>query len=247
VDSAAAAAGGGVGNEGSLEKGGSIDKVVSRERLAVRGQAGDGEGRATGGEAIHNGQSLDDAVQLGIDHVQVGVGGEGGGEFQTLKLNNARSGVLVAVLAALSVNLGKVCQKRGTQDLPSLSLKASVLKSYFSNGWWVVGVMLDVSGALMTMLSLSLAPVSVVQPVLGCGLVFVALFSVFAPPILRNSARTQREGHFWPLLFWFKLYKRCAFNRESPGTPGKVKTRAKECTAAKGRTNKTEQNKTKGN
>jgi hypothetical protein len=32
----------------------------------------------------------------------------------------------MAVLAALSVNLGKVCQKRGTQDLPLLHLKYSV-------------------------------------------------------------------------------------------------------------------------
>lgn len=53
-----------------------------------------------------------------------------------------------------------------------------VLKSYIANGWWLCGVLLDIGGALMTMISLSLAPVSVVQPVLGCGLAFVAIFSV---------------------------------------------------------------------
>ena len=53
-----------------------------------------------------------------------------------------------------------------------------MLKSYVANGWWLCGVLLDIGGALMTMVSLSLAPVSVVQPVLGCGLAFVAIFSV---------------------------------------------------------------------
>ena len=96
---------------------------------------------------------------------------------QVLKAQTARAGVLIAVLAALSVNLGKVMQKRGTQDLPVLQFKSSILRSYFSNGWWLVGVVLDVAGALLTMFSLSLAPVSIVQPVLGCGLAFVAIFS----------------------------------------------------------------------
>ena len=59
-----------------------------------------------------------------------------------------------------------------------------VLKSYIANGWWLCGVLLDIGGALMTMISLSLAPVSVVQPVLGCGLAFVAIFSVSIPPAL---------------------------------------------------------------
>ena len=94
-----------------------------------------------------------------------------------LKAQTARAGVLIAVLAALSVNLGKVMQKRGTQDLPVLQFKSSILRSYLSNGWWLVGVVLDVAGALLTMFSLSLAPVSIVQPVLGCGLAFVAIFS----------------------------------------------------------------------
>ena len=200
ADSAAAAAGGkeaevelaasGARKSVSLEKVGPIEGVGS----AARSQDEEGGGGGNGNAPPPKGQVFDDAVQLGIDHVQVGAAGEGGSDAQTLKLNNARSGVLVAVLAALSVNLGKVCQKRGTQDLPSLSLKASVLKSYFSNGWWLVGVILDVCGALMNMLSLSLAPVSVVQPVLGCGLVFVALFSVLPRPLhARENERPRKR------------------------------------------------------
>ncbi|KAJ1476562.1 hypothetical protein T484DRAFT_1965425 [Baffinella frigidus] len=86
-------------------------------------------------------------------------------------------GCLVAFMAAISANLGKVCQKRGTQDLPLLQFKGNVLRTYLGSPWWVAGLGLDVSGALMTLVALALAPVSVVQPILGCGLAFVAIFS----------------------------------------------------------------------
>uniref|UniRef100_A0A7S0HRA1 Magnesium transporter n=1 Tax=Hanusia phi TaxID=3032 RepID=A0A7S0HRA1_9CRYP len=51
------------------------------------------------------------------------------------------------------------------------------MRSYLSNAWWLTGFILDLSGALMTLVALSLAHVSVVQPVLGSGLAFVAIFS----------------------------------------------------------------------
>ena len=86
-------------------------------------------------------------------------------------------GCFVAFCAAFSANLGKVCQKRGTKDLPLLQFKGAVLRSYIGSPWWVVGFGLDVGGAIMTLLALALAPVSLVQPILGCGLAFVAIFS----------------------------------------------------------------------
>ena len=88
-----------------------------------------------------------------------------------------QSGAAVAFVAALGANLGKVCQKRGTKDLPELEMKAAIVKRYLSSPWWVVGLVLDVGGAIMTLLALAMAPVSVVQPILGCGLAFVAIFS----------------------------------------------------------------------
>lgn len=64
-----------------------------------------------------------DALRVGLDQVPLGDALPDG---PSAKLQPARAGVLVAVLAALSVNLGKVCQKRGTQDLPLLLFKLSV-------------------------------------------------------------------------------------------------------------------------
>jgi len=68
-------------------------------------------------------QDVLDALRVGLDPVPVGGAPLDG---PSAKLHTARAGVLVAVLAALSVNLGKVCQKRGTQDLPLLLFKLSV-------------------------------------------------------------------------------------------------------------------------
>jgi drug/metabolite transporter (DMT)-like permease len=98
----------------------------------------------------------------------------GDAESRTLSIH---FGCLVAFMAAISANLGKVCQKRGTQDLPLLQFKGNVLRTYLGSPWWVAGLGLDVGGALMTLVALALAPVSVVQPILGCGLAFVAIFS----------------------------------------------------------------------
>ena len=51
------------------------------------------------------------------------------GGAQARKAENARTGVLVAVLAAFCVNLGKVLQKRGTQDLPLLQFSLKMTRT----------------------------------------------------------------------------------------------------------------------
>jgi len=97
-------------------------------------------------------------------------------------------GTITAILAAFSVNIGKVCQKRGTQSLPLIQFNLPVLASYFSNFWWLIGFSMDVGGAVMTLISLGMAPVSVVQPILGCGPGIVAVASYFlTSDRLRNS------------------------------------------------------------
>ncbi|KAL2317934.1 hypothetical protein Fmac_031810 [Flemingia macrophylla] len=54
-----------------------------------------------------------------------------------------------------------------------------VIRAYVLNKTWVVSFLIDISGALLMLRALSLAPVSVIQPVSGCGLAILSIFSHF--------------------------------------------------------------------
>ncbi|KAG4965106.1 hypothetical protein JHK85_040081 [Glycine max] len=88
--------------------------------------------------------------------------------------------VVLTVAATAGNNIGKILQKKGTIILPPLSFKLKAcLKSYALNKTWVVGFLMDILGALLMLRALSLAPVSVIQPVSGCGLAILSIFSHF--------------------------------------------------------------------
>ena len=93
-------------------------------------------------------------------------------------------GVCFALLSSIS-QIGKGLQKQGVDQLPELTLTPRTTKTYLSNSTWVLGLVLDVSGALIGLAALSMLPVSVAQPIFANGLVLLALFSYFylkAPP-----------------------------------------------------------------
>ncbi|XP_027940550.1 probable magnesium transporter NIPA9 isoform X6 [Vigna unguiculata] len=87
--------------------------------------------------------------------------------------------ILLTVAATAGNNIGKILQKKGTIILPPLSFKLKVIRSYASNRTWVIGFLVDIFGALLMLRALSLAPVSVIQPVSGCGLAILSIFSHF--------------------------------------------------------------------
>ena len=95
---------------------------------------------------------------------------------------------MVTLFASTSINIGKALQKKGTKSLPKLTLKKDVLKTYFSNETWKLGLGLDVIGGLMMIVALAIAPVSVVQPVSAGGVAILAGFShVFLDEKLREK------------------------------------------------------------
>ncbi|XVE70892.1 hypothetical protein DITRI_Ditri10aG0106600 [Diplodiscus trichospermus] len=87
--------------------------------------------------------------------------------------------ICLTLAATAGNNIGKVLQKKGTVILPPLSFKLKVIRAYAVNKSWVIGFLMDICGALLMLRALSLAPVSVIQPVSGCGLAVLSIFSHF--------------------------------------------------------------------
>ncbi|XP_042481213.1 probable magnesium transporter NIPA9 [Macadamia integrifolia] len=87
--------------------------------------------------------------------------------------------ICLTLAATAGNNIGKVLQKKGTVILPPLSLKFKVVRAYVFNKAWIIGFVMDIFGALLMLKALSQSPVSVIQPVSGCGLAILSIFSHF--------------------------------------------------------------------
>eukprot|EP00887_Chlorella_sp_A99_P002410 scaffold10.g2410.t1 len=85
--------------------------------------------------------------------------------------------IAITVVASTACSVGKALQKEATRHLPALSLNFKIMQQYLNSRTWLAGLGADLSGGLLQIASFAMAPVSVVQPVSGVGLVGLAVYS----------------------------------------------------------------------
>jgi multidrug transporter EmrE-like cation transporter len=82
------------------------------------------------------------------------------------------AGVVVAVLSAALYNLGYVLEKQALVELPAVRFNpVSLLRTVANSPRWLLGFSAMLVALLFQLVALTMAPVSVVQPVLAGGLV----------------------------------------------------------------------------
>jgi len=91
------------------------------------------------------------------------------------------AGLIIAIAATAIMNFGLALQKRGAINLPKIGQAQgiAVAQAFFTNWVWLIGTAGLLSGWGLYLFSTKIAPISLVQPTLGMGLVVLALFSVF--------------------------------------------------------------------
>lgn len=87
--------------------------------------------------------------------------------------------ICVTVIASTASSIGKALQKEATKHLPKFSLDEKIIQQYRQDRTWLIGLVSDVSGGILQTGAFALAPVSILQPVSGVGLVGLAIYSHF--------------------------------------------------------------------
>jgi drug/metabolite transporter (DMT)-like permease len=88
-------------------------------------------------------------------------------------------GIAVAALATTSYNVGLILEKRALRRLPPIDARHAValLRTVLLDPAWMIGFALMSCGLGFQVVALTLAPVSVVQPVIGSGVVILVALS----------------------------------------------------------------------
>ena len=88
-------------------------------------------------------------------------------------------GIAVAALATTSYNVGLILEKRALRRLPPIDARRAIalLRTVLLDPAWMIGFALMSCGLGFQVVALTLAPVSVVQPVIGSGVVILVVLS----------------------------------------------------------------------
>jgi drug/metabolite transporter (DMT)-like permease len=88
-------------------------------------------------------------------------------------------GVLMSVLSTLLYNVGFVLEKHGLEDMPPVHARRIVhlALNLSSSPVWVIGFCSMLGGLALQVVALSLAPISVVQPIFVSGIVVLLVLS----------------------------------------------------------------------
>jgi Magnesium transporter NIPA len=91
----------------------------------------------------------------------------------------AATGIPLALLATTAYNAGLVLEKRALDRLPSLDVRrvASLARTLLSAPQWLAGFGLMLCGLAFQVIVLTFEPVTLVQPVLACGVAVVLVLS----------------------------------------------------------------------
>jgi drug/metabolite transporter (DMT)-like permease len=89
------------------------------------------------------------------------------------------AGIPLALLATTAYNCGLILEKRALERLPAIDVRRAIClaQTVLTAPQWLAGFSLMLCGLAFQVIVLTFEPVTVVQPVLGCGIVVVILLS----------------------------------------------------------------------
>ncbi|HEX4865841.1 MAG TPA: hypothetical protein VFV02_17365 [Acidimicrobiales bacterium] len=103
------------------------------------------------------------------------------------------AGTAVAVVSAVLYDAGYILEKRALSDLPALGVNPiALIRTVIRSRGWLAGFAAMLAGLLLQVVALTMAPVSVVQPVLAAGL--VALVAAGGPLLGERLGRRERSA-----------------------------------------------------
>jgi len=88
--------------------------------------------------------------------------------------------VACAVAASLAFNYAMYMQKKAVGTLPEVKMQLSwqVLKAFLTNGRWLASMIVVLLGSVLYAIALTMAPISIVQPIMASGVALLAYLAV---------------------------------------------------------------------